>query len=220
MTYLLIVNKAQIKIISKSLDIYKSIIKGELSRAAVLVAENKITRLSLANELEECFDQRVRKLKLSLIDLENKYYNKYLNILQLGSIGADLSHIKKKFIDMGYFINHKKSDSISFNVSDSDLNIINKASFLYWNLLCGNVEVIYDLISDVYTVDIELKESLINLRDLATGLADSDSVISISDKSIHRKAKWCYDICGKIDNIGSNYNSIGSLQTIKIKKNA
>lgn len=220
MTYQLIVNKAQIKIISKSLDIYKSIIKGELSRAASLLAENKITRLSLANELEECFDQRIRKLKLSLIDLENKFYDKYLNILQLGPTGADLSHIKKKFIDMGYFINSKKVDSVSFNVSDIDLAVIHTACFLYWNILCGNLDAMYSVISKVYTIDSALKDCLLDIKDLATGLADKSSSILITDKTIHRKAKWCYDVCGKIDNMGLNYKPIGSLQTIKIKKNA
>ena len=103
--YKIQVNKAQIKIISKALDVLKSISKGEISRASSVISENKITQVKHTGELEEIFDQRIRQLKLSLIDIENIYFSKYLTILKLGEFGLKLLHIKKKLIDSGFILN-------------------------------------------------------------------------------------------------------------------
>ena len=97
--YVAVVSKVHIKIISKALDFLKSIARGEIIRASDLIAENKNTTLKYSDELEECFDARIRSLKNSLYVLEEKYFPKYLNILQLGEFGLKLIGTKKKFIN-------------------------------------------------------------------------------------------------------------------------
>lgn len=217
MIYQITVNKAQIKIISKALDIFKSVVKGEISRSASLISENKITCLKNSSELEECFDQRIRKLRTVLIDIENKHFNKYLNVLQLGEIGSNLSYIKKKFIDIGYYINQRKVDHASFNISDDDIRIIKLSTSLYFNVLLGNIEYMYDLIKISYNISQSLYDDLYNIREHATGLADNNLFLTIFDERIHRKARWCYDIYNQLDQ-DKNYKNIGTLQPIKIKK--
>jgi hypothetical protein len=217
MTYQLTVNKAQIKIISKALDIFKSVIKGEISRSAGLIAENKITCLKYSSELEECFEQRIRKLRTSLIDLENIYFDKYLNILQLGEIGSSLSYIKKKFIDIGYYINQKKIDRVSFNITDDDIKIISLATNLYYNILLGNIEFMYQIIKISYNINESLYDDLYEVREYATGLAENNLYLFIDNDRIHRKAKWCYDIHQQL-NLDKIHKNIGTLQPIKIRK--
>jgi hypothetical protein len=124
--YKIQVNKAQIKIISKALDVLKSISKGEISRASSVISENKITQVKRTGELEEIFDQRIRQLKLSLIDIENIYFSKYLTILKLGEFGLKLLHIKKKLIDSGFILNKNNREYLDINLSDNDLDIISK----------------------------------------------------------------------------------------------
>jgi hypothetical protein len=118
--YKIQVNKAQIKIISKALDVLKSISRGEISRASSIISENKITQVKCTGELEEIFDQRIRQLKLSLIDIENVYFSKYLTILKLGEFGLKLSHIKKKLIDSGFILNKNNREYLDINLSDND----------------------------------------------------------------------------------------------------
>lgn len=217
MTYQLTVNKAQIKIISKALDIFKSVLRGEISRSAGLIAENKITCLKYSSELEECFDQRIRKLRTTLIDIENSYFNKYLNILQLGETGSNLSYVKKKFIDIGYYINQKKIDRVSFNITDDDIKTISLATNLYYNILLGNIEFMYQVINISYSVNESLYDDLYEVKEYATGLAGNHLSLHINDDRIHRKAKWCYDICHQLSQ-DQIYKNIGTLQPIKIKK--
>lgn len=217
MTYQLTVNKAQIKIISKALDIFKSVIKGEFSRSAGLIAENKITCLKYSSELEECFEQRIRKLRTTLIDIENNYFDKYLNVLQLGETGSNLSYIKKKFIDIGYYVNQKKTDRASFNITDDDIKIISLATNLYYNILLGNIEFMYEIIKISYNINETLYDDLYKAREYATGLAENHLYLQINDNRIHRKAKWCYDIHHQLSQ-DKSYKNIGTLQPIKIKK--
>ena len=73
---------AHIKLISKSLDILKSISKGELTRIESLFIENKKTYLENKIDLPEIFDSRMIKLHHFLADMQVKHYNnKFLNVL-------------------------------------------------------------------------------------------------------------------------------------------
>jgi hypothetical protein len=217
--YKIQVNKAQIKIISKALDVLKSISKGEISRASSVISENKITQVKHTGELEEIFDQRIRQLKLSLIDIENIYFSKYLTILKLGEFGLKLLHIKKKLIDSGFILNKNNREYLDINLSDNDLDIISLACDLYWNLQCGNlefiVEVLYNINDSYGNMLIELK----NITELATGFATS-AKHEIESNAINRKSKWCYDISKKISFVRNMepYKTVGTLPQLKIKK--
>lgn len=212
------VSKAHIKIISKALDFLKSIAKGEIIRIADLINENKTITLKYSDEIEECFDARIRTLKNSLYDIENKFFPKYLNILQLGDFGFMLTSTKKKFINYSHYFHKSQSDTIEIKVSKNDLEVIRLACFIYYNIQTGNVSSIIPIYNSKQIDCIELLLELNKLKNFSTPYADN-STIPINSLLLNRKAKWCHDIMTTIDNINSinEFKQYGTLPTIKFK---
>jgi len=212
---------SHIKLISKALDILKSIAKGEISRAASLLPENKKTHIEIIKEYPEFFDIRMNVARKQLLDLESYYFkSRQLNILQLGDFGSKLASIKQRFIDTAIIIKNKRLVYIPIQVTADDLLIINLACNLYWNILIYNFDTIVDIIK--HKVDKEmLLEDLKEISYKSKGFLDRNYEFTIDNKCINRKAKWAYDICVTIDNIDKKdiIKNIGTLPKIKIIKN-
>jgi len=212
---------AHVKLISKSLDILKSISKGELTRIQSLFQENKNSYTENKKDLPEIFDIRMTSLVHFLSDMQYKHFNnKTLNVLQLGDFGFLLVNIKQKFIDTGIIMKNKRLVYIEVKLSTQELNLIRTATSLYYNILLGNFDCVENVIN--FNVDESFKQDLINAGFLATNLLDHKIKLNIQDKIINRKAKWAYDIVVAIDNIDKQdiIKNVGTLPKVKITKNA
>jgi hypothetical protein len=212
---------AHVKLITKALDILKSISKGEFIRCVSLLEENKKSYTETKLEYPEFIDLRLNNLKSNLLNIEKQHYNnRYLNILQLGEFGYQLTDIKQRFIDTGIIMRKKKLIKIEIQVNQEEIDIINLACKLYWKILCGHLDYLSEI--DLHKIDKDLlKESLFEICDLATGFEDKIARLDIESKSVNRKAKWAYDVCQSIDSIGSDdiIKNIGTLPRLKIIKN-
>ena len=212
---------AHVKLITKALDVIKSISKGEYTRCVSLLEENKKTYLETRLEYPEFIDLRLNNLKSNLLSIEkNHFNNRYLNVLQLGDFGFQLTNIKQRFIDTSIIMRNKNLIKIDILVNQEDLDIIYLACTLYWKVFCGHLDFLATI--DLHKID---KELLINdLSDicyLATGFEDSKARLHIENKAVNRKAKWAYDICSSIDSLKTNdiIKNIGTLPKLKIVKN-
>ena len=111
---------AHVKLITKALDIYKSISKGELIRCVSLLEENKKTYLESKLEYPEFIDLRLNNLKSNLLIIEkNHFSNRYLNVLQLGEIGYQLTNTKQRFIDTCIIMRNKNLIKIQYFLKES-----------------------------------------------------------------------------------------------------
>jgi len=212
---------AHVKLITKALDVIKSISKGEYTRCVSLLEENKKTYLETKLEYPEFIDLRLNNLKSNLLSIEKSHFNnRYLNVLQLGDFGFQLTNIKQRFIDTSIIMRNKNLIKIDILVNQEDLDIIYLACTLYWKVFCGHLDFLATI--DLHKID---KELLINdLSDicyLATGFEDNKARLHIENKAVNRKAKWAYDICSSIDSLKTNdiIKNIGTLPKLKIVKN-
>ena len=212
---------AHVKLITKALDVIKSISKGEYTRCVSLLEENKKTYLETKLEYPEFIDLRLNNLKSNLLSIEkNHFNNRYLNVLQLGDFGYQLTNIKQRFIDTSIIMRNKNLIKIDILVNQEDLDIIYLACTLYWKVFCGHLDFLATI--DLHKID---KELLVNdLSDicyLATGFEDNKARLHIENKAVNRKAKWAYDICSSIDSLKTNdiIKNIGTLPKLKIVKN-
>ena len=212
---------AHVKLITKALDVIKSISKGEYTRCVSLLEENKKTYLETKLEYPEFIDLRLNNLKSNLLSIEkNHFNNRYLNVLQLGDFGFQLTNIKQRFIDTSIIMRNKNLIKIDILVNQEDLDMIYLACTLYWKVFCGHLDFLAKI--DLHKID---KELLINdLSDicyLATGFEDNKARLHIENKAVNRKAKWAYDICSSIDSLKTNdiIKNIGTLPRLKIIKN-
>jgi hypothetical protein len=212
---------AHVKLITKALDIFKSISKGEFVRCVSLLEENKKSYTETKLEYPEFIDLRLNNLKSNLLIIEKEHFNnRYLNVLQLGEFGYQLTDIKQRFIDTCIIMRKKKLIKIEIQVNQEELDIIDLACTLYWKILCGHLDHLSDI--DLHKIDKELlKASLSDICYLATGFEDKNARLDIESKSVNRKAKWAYDICKSIDSLNSDdiIKNIGTLPRLKIIKN-
>jgi hypothetical protein len=212
---------AHVKLITKALDVLKSISKGEFLRCVSLLEENKKTYTESKLEYPEFIDLRLNNLKSSLLIIEKQHFNnRYLNILQLGEFGYQLTNIKQRFIDTSIIMRNKNLIKIDIAVNQEDIDIIHLACTLYWKILCGHLNFLSTI--DMHKIDKELLyNDLSNICDLATGFEDKSARLEIENKSVNRKAKWAYDICKSIDSLNTDdiIKNIGTLPKLKITKN-
>ena len=199
----------------------KSISKGEFLRCVSLLEENKKTYTESKLEYPEFIDLRLNNLKSSLLTIEKQHFNnRYLNVLQLGEFGYQLTNIKQRFIDTSIIMRNKKLIKIDIAVNQEDIDIIYLACTLYWKIFCGHLDFISTI--DLHKIDKELLyNDLSNICDLATGFEDKSARLEIENKAVNRKAKWAYDICKSIDSINTDdiIKNIGTLPRLKIIKN-
>ena len=117
---------AHIKLITKALDILKSISKGEFTRCVSLLEENKKSYTEAKLEYPEFIDLRLNNLKSNLLIIEKVHFsNRYLNVLQLGEFGFQLTDIKQRFIDTSIIMRNKHLIKIEIRMNQEDLDIIN-----------------------------------------------------------------------------------------------
>ncbi len=212
---------AHVKLITKALDILKSISKGEFTRCVSLLEENKKSYLETKLEYPEFIDLRLNNLKSNILIIEKEHFNnRYLNVLQLGEFGYKLTDVKQRFIDTGIIMRKKKLIKIEIQINQEEIDIIYLACTLYWKILCGHLDYLSEI--DLHRIDKELlKESLSDICDLATGFEDKKARLNIESKSVNRKAKWAFDICQSIDSLNTDdiIKNIGTLPRLKIIKN-
>jgi hypothetical protein len=212
---------AHVKLITKALDILKSISKGEFIRCISLLEENKKTYTESKLEYPEFVDLRLNNLKSNLLIIEKEHFsNRYLNVLQLGDFGYQLANIKQRFIDTSIIMRNKNLIKIDIAVNQEDIDIIHLACTLYWKIICGHLDFLATI--DMHKIDKELLfRDLSNLCDLATGFEDKSARLDIENKAVNRKAKWAFDICKSIDSLNSDdiIKNIGTLPKLKIIKN-
>jgi hypothetical protein len=197
---------SHVKLISKALDILKSISKGEITRASCLYLENKFT------DKDEEFDLKIEKLNTVFLSIQKNYLDdKILNILQLGKFGTELSNVKQRFIDTGIIVKNKRLSYININVTRSEIDIIYIACKLYWTILISDFSFIASVLKHKCN-----QEEIIQIL-----IKNSDYTKDIENKTIHRKSKWAYDICKSIENIDNSdiIKNIGTIPKLKITKN-
>ena len=212
---------SHVKLISKAFDILKSISKGEITRAACLLEENKTTFTQNKLDYPEFFDLRIQKIKKDLLDIEQQYFSKSLNILQLGTFGSHLTNCKQRFIDTGIIMKNKRLSSVEINITEDDLNLIHLSCYLYYRVQCGYIEDVLLAVKHKYDHDI-LYNELIKISDYALGFHDEKYRLEITSPALHRKSKWAYDICNCIDNFEKldTIRNVGTLTKLKVYKNA
>jgi len=211
---------AHVKLISKSLDILKSLSKGELTRIESLFQENKSLFIEHKLDLPEIFDLRMKKLNSFLSDMQYEHYNnKLLNVLQLGDFGFLLVDVKQKFIDTGIIIKKKKLNKIDIQLSEEEIKIINIALEVYWKILVGDFSVINKITR--HNIDESFNLKLQEAGKIATDLVTDNYIFSVNEKFINRKAKWAFDVCQSFDNKDNNdiIKNIGTLPKLKMTKN-
>jgi hypothetical protein len=197
---------SHVKLISKALDILKSIAKGEVTRAASLFSENKFA------DQDEKLDVKIKEINDVFLFIQKNYLaDKILNILQLGNFGVELTNIKQRFIDTGIIIKNKRLSYIEIKVTKSEIDIIYIACKLYWKILVSDFSFIETVLLHKCDKE-EIRKILLEISDLSH---------DIQNKYIHRKSKWAYDICKAIENIDSSdiIKNIGTLPKLKIIKN-
>ena len=212
---------AHVKLITKALDILKSISKGEFTRCVSLLEENRKTYTESKLEYPEFIDLRLNSLKSNLLIIEKQHFNnRHLNVLQLGEFGYQLTDVKQRFIDTGIIMRKKKLIKIEIQVNQEEIDVIHLACTLYWKILCGHLD--YLAMIDLHKIDkTALSECLNELCYLATGFEDINARLKIENKAVNRKAKWAYDICNCIDSVRNDdiIKNIGTLPRLKIIKN-
>ena len=93
-------NKSHCRILIKTLDIHRTIIRGEINKISPLIMENKKPQISSGFDIEESFDIRVKELSNILKDFEEEHISKYLNVLQLMPRSIHITNTKKKLYNL------------------------------------------------------------------------------------------------------------------------
>ena len=211
-------NKCHCKLIIKTLDIHKTIIKGEINKISPLMIENKKTQIKYNYDFEESFDFRAHSFFNLLCDLEKEYVKRYFNVLQLYPRSDTIIRVKKKLYSLMEFLSGDLNDVLPVSFSSDEIFVIKLSLELYFNLLCGKFEGLYKVFEDLnISLNFELIISrLCENRDLFTNLLDKNSLLNISSNLIYYKGKWAWDIFNVLEGNGSD--KIGSIPLIKIEE--
>jgi hypothetical protein len=205
------VNIAHARIISKALDYLRSISKGELNRIPDLIYENNNTLAQFCNTDIIKFEKDIYNLKNDLINVEKKYFKRYLNILQLGLFGTQVISVKKKFLETCFIFKKRKREFSNVPLTIEELQIVKLACKLYLNLLCGNLNYCCEIYKFIPKMNSDICIDIQECHD------SFDFYLEITSRCLNRKAKWCYDIIGVIDNIKPFPIRLGTLPEIKIQ---
>lgn len=211
-------NKCHCKLIIKTLDLHKTIIKGEINKISPLMMENKKTQIKYNYDFEESFTFRAHSFFNLLCDLEKEHVKRYFNVLQLYPRSDTIVRVKKKLYSLMEFLSGDLNDVLPVSFSSDEIIVIKLSLELYFNLLCGKFEVMGKVFEGL---NILLNFELIILRlcenrDLFTNLLDKNSLLNISSNLIYYKAKWAWDMFNVLE--GLEYGKIGSIPLIKIEE--
>jgi len=211
-------NKCHCKLIIKTLDLHKTIIKGEINKISPLMMENKKTQIKYNYDFEESFDFRAHSFFNLLCDLEEEHVKRYFNVLQLYPRSDIIVGVKKKLYLLIGFLSGDSCDVLPVSFSSDEVSVIKLSLELYSNLLCGKFEILSKVFEGL-RVDLNFESiisSLCENRDLFTNLVDKNSPLNISSNLIYYKGKWAWDMLGVLR--GSEFEKIGSIPLIKIEE--
>jgi len=216
--YRVYLNKCHCKLIIKTLDLHKTIIKGEINKISPLMIENKKTQIKYNYDFEESFDFRAHSFFNLLCDLEKEHVKRYFNVLQLYPRSDTIIRVKKKLYLLMGFLSGDLNDVLPVSFSSDEVIVIKLSLELYSNLLCGKFEILSKVFEGL-SVDLNFESiisSLCENRDLFTNLVDKNSPLNISSNLIYYKGKWAWDMLGVLR--GSEFEKIGSIPLIKIEE--
>ena len=216
--YRVYLNKCHCKLIIKTLDLHKTIIKGEINKISPLMMENKKTQIKYNYDFEESFDFRAHSFFNLLCDLEKEHVKRYFNVLQLYPRSDTIIRVKKKLYSLMGFLSGDLSDVLPVSFSSDEVSVIKLSLELYSNLLCGKFEILSKVFEGL-SIDLNFELIVLELcdnRDLFTNLVDKNSPLNISSNLIYYKGKWAWDILSMLEGNGSD--KIGSIPLIKIEE--
>ena len=216
--YRVYLNKCHCKLIIKTLDLHKTIIKGEINKISPLMMENKKTQIKYNYDFEESFTFRAHSFFNLLCDLEEEHVKRYFNVLQLYPRSDIIVGVKKKLYLLIGFLSGDSCDVLPVSFSSDEVSVIKLSLELYSNLLCGKFEILSKVFEGL-RVDLNFESiisSLCENRDLFTNLVDKKSPLNISSNLIYYKGKWAWDMLGVLR--GSEFEKIGSIPLIKIEE--
>ena len=216
--YRVYLNKCHCKLIIKTLDLHKTIIKGEINKISPLMMENKKTQIKYNYDFEESFDFRAHSFFNLLCDLEEEHVKRYFNVLQLYPRSDTIIRVKKKLYLLMGFLSGDLSDVLPVSFSSDEVSVIKLSLELYSNLLCGKFEILSKVFEGL-NVDLNFELIVLELcdnRDIFTNLVDKNSPLNISSNLIYYKGKWAWDMLGVLE--GNESDKIGSIPLIKIEE--
>lgn len=211
-------NKCHCKLIIKTLDLHKTIIKGEINKISPLMMENKKTQIKYNYDFEESYLFRAHSFFNLLCDLEKEHVKRYFNVLQLYPRSDTIIRVKKKLYSLMGFLSGDLSDVLPVSFSSDEVSVIKLSLELYSNLLCGKFEILSKVFEGL-SVDLNFELIVLELcdnRDIFTNLVDKKSPLNISSNLIYYKGKWAWDILSMLEGNGSD--KIGSIPLIKIEE--
>jgi len=211
-------NKCHCKLIIKTLDLHKTIIKGEVNKISLLMMENKKTQIKYNYDFEESFTFRAHSFFNLLCDLEEEHVKRYFNVLQLYPRSDIIVGVKKKLYSLLSFLSGDLKDVLPVSFSSDEVSIIKLSLELYSNLLCGKFEILSKVFEGL-SIDLNFESIILRLcenRDLFTNLVDKNSPLNISSNLIYYKGKWAWDMLGVLRSDESG--KIGSIPLIKIEE--
>lgn len=211
-------NKCHCKLIIKTLDLHKTIIKGEVNKISLLMIENKKTQIKYNYDFEESFTFRAHSFFNLLCDLEEEHVKRYFNVLQLYPRSDIIVGVKKKLYSLLSFLSGDLNDVLPVSFSSDEVSIIKLSLELYSNLLCGKFEILSKVFEGL-SIDLNFESIILRLcenRDLFTNLVDKNSPLNISSNLIYYKGKWAWDMLGVLESDESG--KIGSIPLIKIEE--
>ncbi len=216
--YRVYLNKCHCKLIIKTLDLHKTIIKGEINKISSLMMENKKTQIKYNYDFEESFTFRAHSFFNLLCDLEEEHVKRYFNVLQLYPRSDIIVGVKKKLYLLIGFLSGDSCDVLPVSFSSDEVSVIKLSLELYSNLLCGKFEILSKVFEGLrVSLNFEsIISSLCENRDLFTNLVDKNSPLNISSNLIYYKGKWAWDMLGVLR--GSEFEKIGSIPLIKIEE--
>ncbi len=211
-------NKCHCKLIIKTLDLHKTIIKGEINKISPLMMENKKTQIKYNYDFEESFDLRAHSFFNLLCDLEKEHVKRYFNVLQLYPRSDTIIRVKKKLYSLMGFLSGDLSDVLPVSFSSDEVSVIKLSLELYSNLLCGKFEILSKVFEGL-SIDLNFELIVLELcdnRDIFTNLVDKNSPLNISSNLIYYKGKWAWDIFNVLE--GNESDKIGSIPLVKIEE--
>ena len=129
--YRVYLNKCHCKLIIKTLDLHKTIIKGEINKISPLMMENKKTQIKYNYDFEESFDFRAHSFFNLLCDLEEEHVKRYFNVLQLYPRSDTIIRVKKKLYLLMGFLSGDLSDVLPVSFSSDEVSVIKLSLELY-----------------------------------------------------------------------------------------
>lgn len=211
-------NKSHCRVILKTLDIHRFVIRGEFKKISPLIIENKKTQLKYNYDISDSFDSRMHSLFILLEDIENVYISRHFNVLQLMPRSVHISNIKKKLYSLLPFLNGELHDVLPISFSSDEIRVINLSCKLYYDLLCGRVEVLEEIFEELkISLDVKKIVSILKSnRSLFTNLCNEDLYLDISSNYVFYKARWCFDIYNVLS--GLEEKKIGSIPLLKFEE--